>query len=346
LNAIGASFGGDFQPVIVGVANVLAVTVALLTIDKIGRRTLLLIGSWGSAIPLALCVRQWEAAIGTGEFIAHEEQVYLVKNSAQGTVAHVSKDLKNWAPEPMVLLEGVRGTCPHWFKWNDWYYLTAGNAFFQSRRPLGPWKPIPLKTLSTKITHVKTAPWKGGRRIGGDWIGDGGWGGDLVIRELVQHEDGDLTWKFLPELIPATGDPLDLPFATLGKGASQDGKSIHVDFQSVDEPAFCALDKLPKDYRLTATVRPGKGVRHSRLMEIERAGLISRKMEIPAQQKGMVELQLRVAGWQPEAKSRSGDGRTLGIRVHAIDVVARGSEDSRLFDANLGKWLTESEPGI
>jgi len=55
LHEIGANFGGKFQPVIIGVANVLAVTVALLTIDKIGRKTLLLIGSWGSAAPLALC---------------------------------------------------------------------------------------------------------------------------------------------------------------------------------------------------------------------------------------------------------------------------------------------------
>jgi MFS family permease len=36
------------------VANVIAVTIALFTIDKIGRKTLLLIGSWGSAIPLIL----------------------------------------------------------------------------------------------------------------------------------------------------------------------------------------------------------------------------------------------------------------------------------------------------
>lgn len=55
LNEIGASFGGKFQPVIIGVANVLAVSLALLTIDKIGRKKLLLIGSWGAAIPLMLC---------------------------------------------------------------------------------------------------------------------------------------------------------------------------------------------------------------------------------------------------------------------------------------------------
>ncbi|HZB13401.1 MAG TPA: sugar porter family MFS transporter [Chryseolinea sp.] len=55
LKEIGATFGGEFQPVIIGLANVIAVTVALLTIDKIGRKKLLLIGSWGSAIPLAMC---------------------------------------------------------------------------------------------------------------------------------------------------------------------------------------------------------------------------------------------------------------------------------------------------
>jgi sugar porter (SP) family MFS transporter len=55
LNEIGAKFGGKFQPVIIGAANLIAVIVALLTIDKIGRKKLLLIGSWGAAIPLALC---------------------------------------------------------------------------------------------------------------------------------------------------------------------------------------------------------------------------------------------------------------------------------------------------
>ena len=55
LAAIGASFGGKFQPLIIGIANVIAVTAALFVIDKIGRKKLLLIGSWGAAIPLALC---------------------------------------------------------------------------------------------------------------------------------------------------------------------------------------------------------------------------------------------------------------------------------------------------
>ena len=55
LDQIGATFGGKFQPVIIGVANVVAVIIALLVINRIGRKKLLLIGSWGTAIPLALC---------------------------------------------------------------------------------------------------------------------------------------------------------------------------------------------------------------------------------------------------------------------------------------------------
>ena len=55
LNEIGASFGGKFQPVIIGAANVMAVIVAMFIIDKVGRKKLLLIGSWGAAVPLALC---------------------------------------------------------------------------------------------------------------------------------------------------------------------------------------------------------------------------------------------------------------------------------------------------
>jgi sugar porter (SP) family MFS transporter len=55
LNAIGATFWGKFQPVMVGIFNVVACIIAFFLIDKLGRKTLLLIGSWGTAIPLALC---------------------------------------------------------------------------------------------------------------------------------------------------------------------------------------------------------------------------------------------------------------------------------------------------
>ena len=55
LREIGASFGGQFQPVIIGAFNVIACTVSIFIIDRFGRKTMLLIGSWGAAIPLGLC---------------------------------------------------------------------------------------------------------------------------------------------------------------------------------------------------------------------------------------------------------------------------------------------------
>ena len=274
------------------------------------------------AIPID---RQWEPAIGTGEFIAHEGQVYcfytdvggrcnfsdkphkgsgiFVATSRDGihftkqqepilkgtdctvfrddqtglfyllrdadtadggTVSHVSKDLKSWDPNPKPFLTGAgaRGDCPHYFKWNEWYYLKAGKTFYQSRQPLGPWTPTRSQRLCPSMpTLVKTAPWKDGRRIAGNWFVDDFFGGDLVIRELVQHADGDLTWKFLPEMIPASGAPLDLPFLALGAGASRNGKTVRLNPQSPNQPVFGALDNLPKYFRLTATVRPGKDVR-------------------------------------------------------------------------------------
>jgi MFS family permease len=55
LSAIGATFWGKFQPVMIGLFNVFACILAIFMIDRIGRRKLLMIGSWGTAIPLAFC---------------------------------------------------------------------------------------------------------------------------------------------------------------------------------------------------------------------------------------------------------------------------------------------------
>ena len=53
-NMVGAKLGGDLQPVISGAAFVVACTVSLFVIDKFGRKTMLLIGSWGAGLPLLL----------------------------------------------------------------------------------------------------------------------------------------------------------------------------------------------------------------------------------------------------------------------------------------------------
>ncbi len=55
LDAIGATFGGNYQPVLIGTFSVVASTMAIFTIDYFGRRKLLMIGSWGAGLPLLLC---------------------------------------------------------------------------------------------------------------------------------------------------------------------------------------------------------------------------------------------------------------------------------------------------
>ena len=100
--------------------------------------------------------------------------------------------------------------CPHWFRWNGWYYFIGGvDGIFRSREPYGPWTrqwPGRLDNLSVP----KTGAFTGNRRIFAGFLNDDGWGGNLVMRDLVQHDDGTLSTRFVPEMIPACGEPLAL----------------------------------------------------------------------------------------------------------------------------------------
>jgi hypothetical protein len=49
-------------------------------------------------------------------------------------------------------------------------------------------------------------------RIYAGFLRDGGWGGNEVLRELVQDEDGWLGLRFVPEMIPACGEDMPVAF--------------------------------------------------------------------------------------------------------------------------------------
>ena len=53
----------------------------------------------------------------------------------------------------------------------------------------------------------KTGAFGGDRRVYAGFLNDGGWGGNKILRELVQDADGWLGTRFLPEMIPACGEP-------------------------------------------------------------------------------------------------------------------------------------------
>ena len=141
--------------------------------------------------------------------------MYITSNyRGNGCWAHLtSKDLKNWELQLPVLAGGGDPECPDWFQWGDTYYLIInwGNGFYRtSKSPTGPWeKPDAPDILMPGAPRVpKTAAYHNGRRIICGWTNENGFGGHAIFHELIRNEDGTLGEKFVPEMIPKTGEPM------------------------------------------------------------------------------------------------------------------------------------------
>jgi hypothetical protein len=195
-----------------------------------------------------------------------------------GCVLHLqSPDLWQWqAVGPLLVPGGPPGyasipECPDYFVWNGWHYLLFGQRlqthYRVSRQLAGPWLRPPNDTLDTAFCAVmKTAPFGDGRRIGVGWAGprrddrDDGpmlWGGVAVFRELVQHPDGALGTRFVPELLPATGAPLPLTLEALTEGCAGDARRVALGRWETQEVG--ALDGLPRRCRIQCRVLPAGG---------------------------------------------------------------------------------------
>jgi hypothetical protein len=171
----------------------------------------------------------------------------------------VSKDLKTWELAEPFLIPGRVTDCPDYFEWNGWYYLLAEYVYWMSRGPLGPWtQPTPDRL---DVLYVpKTAAFTGGRRIYASWLPDGGWGGNLVFRELLQHGDGTLGTKFPAEMIPAAGDPLELAIEPLTDGVSVEGNTVRI--RAGEGFRAAALSGAPQNMRISLRVRPEPAASH------------------------------------------------------------------------------------
>jgi hypothetical protein len=109
---------------------------------------------------------------------------------------------------------------------------------------------------------MKTAPFHGDRRIGAAWIGcrrdgaDNGpflFGGNLLLRELIQQPDGSLGTAFVPEAIPAGSACECLPEAVLGDVRPK-GKGVRL--ANGEGLAVARCPEIPGDARITVRVRP------------------------------------------------------------------------------------------
>jgi hypothetical protein len=187
-----------------------------------------------------------------------------------GCLVHlVSADGQHWTVRPP-LLSGESDTpeCPDYFYWKGWYYLVysvASNTFYlKSRNPYGPWEYPRSQVLNEDWCNVvKTAAFTGGRRIAAAWIpsragnkDDAGdrFGGSIVFRELGQEPDGDLTSRFPPELIPATGGEIPVSIITdMVYGKNIAGGVI---LWSTGGIGAAHVEKVPVDARITLEIDP------------------------------------------------------------------------------------------
>lgn len=103
------------------------------------------------------------------------------------------------------------GDCTFFFRWGRFDYIIGGFTGLWS-------KPAEAPDSAYEDQAGKGLDFYDGSnvpcitRLGGEnrylmaaWIPIGGWGGPLVIRELVQFPDGRIGSKWMPEITPATG---------------------------------------------------------------------------------------------------------------------------------------------
>ena len=99
------------------------------------------------------------------------------------------------------------GDCPCVFDWDSRHYLIQGfsRMAYNSDGRVGGW--VDWSQTGNDVYDGLSVPmvaeWSGDRRILAGWLNHPqGWGGWLVLRELVQNADGTLGLKWIPEVTP------------------------------------------------------------------------------------------------------------------------------------------------
>ena len=124
------------------------------------------------------------------------------------------------------------GDCTFPFSMGDYDYIIGGfhNIWYRSRSA-GKDAPYHDMTLEgcepyngASVPSVTKIP--GGRCVMAGWTSNEGWGGNLYICELVQHENGQLGTKWMKEIMPRMGPSVTLADSVTG--------SLRVDLDKED----------------------------------------------------------------------------------------------------------------
>lgn len=191
-----------------------------------------------------------------GKLVLCGEKDCLVSSGRKMTLAHwVSEDLKTWKelPEPFLVADERMhaATCPNWFQWNNWYYFLGGGGYiWKSSQPYGPWKLQSPRYNTDSLAVPKTGAFIGNRRIFAGWLADNGFGGNLILRDMVQFDDGTLGTRFVSEMIPPSGAPIALK-TTAG--------SMRLEAKQGRQQIL--FDHVPNDAHITLTLAPQGSVK-------------------------------------------------------------------------------------
>jgi hypothetical protein len=173
-----------------------------------------------------------------------------------GCLAHLeSPDLRQWTLKDPMVVTGQVPECPNHFSWNGWYYLLTDRTYWMSREPLGPWTEPKAGCLDV-LRVPKTAPFTDGRRIFVSWLPEGGWGGDLVFREVFQKPDGTLGTHFVPEMVPPVEKPVDVAWNAAEGDVQVQAGSVRLKPAS-GGIAAAVIEGLPVDARIRLRVSGG-----------------------------------------------------------------------------------------
>jgi beta-fructofuranosidase len=144
------------------------------------------------------------------------------------TAASASKDLVNWEVRQPFWSPDLYFTheCPDLFKMNDWYYLVYSTFsercvthYRMSRDLNGPWIAPLNDTFDSRAFYAAKTASDGQSRYIFGWLptrtgendeGDWNWGGDLVVHEIVQSEDGTLNVRMPDTIKNAFKEPFPL----------------------------------------------------------------------------------------------------------------------------------------
>ena len=270
-------------------------------------------------------------------FVTAYKKNPVIKDMGGYLVHLVSDDLENWK-EVAPVLDGqfTSPECADYFLWNGWYYLIwsmgMGDTYYvKSRNPYGPWEyPDDQALLEPWSNVVKTAWFPGDRRIAASFIPyrendrtGTQWGGNVLLREVIQLKDGKLGTRFVEELLPQRQKRVNNLSPTFQPGAcirSANGGDITI--EATDGVGAVTYENMPEKYRITMTITP-----HTNYHQL---GLFLKATD---QENGyMVELdadarKLKIENVQIEALKGMNEPMTLDIIANGeyIDVCYNGT---------------------